>query len=61
VRLLKGEINCPEKEFIVKSALKGGDLNPKSYINKPMICIHCGYCAQFCPHGVLKLIGKESN
>ena len=30
-------------------------------VNKPMICIHCGYCAQFCPHGVLKLIGKESN
>ena len=21
--------------------------------NKPMICIHCGYCPQFCPHGVL--------
>jgi carbon-monoxide dehydrogenase iron sulfur subunit len=19
----------------------------------PMICIHCGYCLQFCPHGVL--------
>ena len=24
-------------------------------INKPMICVHCGYCVQFCPHGVLKL------
>ena len=24
-------------------------------INKPMICIHCGYCAQYCPHGVLTL------
>jgi len=23
------KINCPEKEFIVKSALKGGDLKPK--------------------------------
>jgi ferredoxin len=23
-------------------------------INKPMICIHCGYCTKFCPHGVLK-------
>jgi Fe-S-cluster-containing dehydrogenase component len=28
-------------------------------INKPMICIHCGYCTQFCPHGVLKLEKKE--
>jgi len=24
-------------------------------INKPMICVHCGYCVQFCPHGVLNL------
>ena len=24
-------------------------------INKPMICIHCGYCVGFCPHGVLEL------
>ena len=23
--------------------------------NKPMICVHCGYCTRFCPHGVLKL------
>ena len=23
--------------------------------NKPMICVHCGYCVQFCPHGVLGL------
>lgn len=22
-------------------------------INKPMICIHCGYCVHYCPHGVL--------
>lgn len=29
-------------------------------INKPMICIHCGYCARFCPHGVLKKARKES-
>jgi Fe-S-cluster-containing dehydrogenase component len=28
-------------------------------INKPMICVHCGYCIQFCPHGVLKLEKKE--
>jgi carbon-monoxide dehydrogenase iron sulfur subunit len=27
--------------------------------NKPMICIHCGYCAKFCPHGVLKKARKE--
>jgi len=24
-------------------------------VNKPLICIHCGYCADFCPHGVLKV------
>ncbi len=24
-------------------------------INKPLICVHCGYCAKYCPHGVLKL------
>ena len=23
--------------------------------NKPMICIQCGYCANFCPHGVLSV------
>ncbi len=22
--------------------------------SKPMICIHCGYCVRFCPHGVLE-------
>jgi carbon-monoxide dehydrogenase iron sulfur subunit len=22
-------------------------------IDKPMICIHCGYCVAYCPHGVL--------
>ena len=29
-------------------------------INKPMICIHCGYCVKFCPHGVLALEKKEA-
>ncbi len=24
-------------------------------INKPMICIHCGYCIDYCPHGVLTM------
>ena len=23
--------------------------------NKPLVCNYCGYCAQFCPHNVLKL------
>ena len=23
--------------------------------NKPMICEHCGYCANYCPYGVLEL------
>jgi len=27
--------------------------------NKPAICVHCGYCAKFCPHGVLALEEKE--
>jgi carbon-monoxide dehydrogenase iron sulfur subunit len=29
-------------------------------INKPMICIHCGYCVKFCPHKVLRLEKKEA-
>ena len=28
-------------------------------INKPMICVHCGYCVKFCPHGVLRLEKRE--
>lgn len=28
-------------------------------INKPMICSHCGYCAKYCPHDVLKLGDKD--
>ena len=23
--------------------------------NKPMICVHCGYCSRYCPHGVLSV------
>ena len=23
--------------------------------NKPIVCSHCGYCAEFCPYGVIKL------
>lgn len=26
-------------------------------INKPMICIHCGFCIDYCPHGVLTMEG----
>ncbi|OHD10126.1 MAG: [Fe-S]-binding protein [Spirochaetes bacterium GWC1_27_15] len=26
--------------------------------NRPMICIHCGYCVKYCPYGVLD-IDKE--
>jgi len=25
-------------------------------IDKPMICVHCGYCVRYCPHGVLTLV-----
>lgn len=27
--------------------------------NKPRICSHCGYCAKYCPHGVLELIANR--
>lgn len=27
--------------------------------NKPIICVHCGYCAKYCPHGVLRLEERE--
>ncbi len=30
-------------------------------INKPMICIHCGYCVNYCPHGVLAMIPTENH
>jgi Fe-S-cluster-containing dehydrogenase component len=23
--------------------------------NKPRICVHCGFCVKYCPHGVLEL------
>lgn len=29
--------------------------------NKPMICIHCGFCVNFCPHGVLGLKENRSS
>lgn len=22
---------------------------------KPVICVHCGYCANYCPYGVIKI------
>ncbi len=28
--------------------------------NKPMICVHCGICAKYCPHGVLVLEKKPA-
>jgi Fe-S-cluster-containing dehydrogenase component len=24
-------------------------------MNKPMICVHCGFCVSFCPYGVIRL------
>lgn len=27
--------------------------------NKPLICIHCGYCVRYCPHDVLRLEKNE--
>jgi carbon-monoxide dehydrogenase iron sulfur subunit len=31
-----------------------------SEINKPMICVHCGYCVDYCPHGVLELKERKA-
>ena len=28
-------------------------------IEKPLICIHCGYCADYCPHGVIAIREKK--
>lgn len=27
--------------------------------NKPLSCLHCGFCVKFCPYGVLDLKKKE--
>ena len=27
--------------------------------NKPMICVQCGYCVDFCPHGVIDVRDDE--
>jgi len=27
--------------------------------NKPLICRYCGYCARYCPYGVIELRGKS--
>jgi Fe-S-cluster-containing hydrogenase component 2 len=31
-----------------------------SEINKPMICIQCGFCVDFCPHGVLEMKERKA-
>jgi Fe-S-cluster-containing hydrogenase component 2 len=43
-----------------RDACKIGAIFWDEEINKPMICIHCGYCVRYCPHGVLKLEGKKA-
>jgi NAD-dependent dihydropyrimidine dehydrogenase PreA subunit len=30
-----------------------------SETNKPMICVQCGFCVDYCPHGVIELQEKE--
>jgi len=27
--------------------------------NRPMICVHCGVCARYCPYGVLEVQGSQ--
>jgi formate hydrogenlyase subunit 6/NADH:ubiquinone oxidoreductase subunit I len=27
---------------------------------KPIVCVYCGYCAQFCPHKVITLQEVEA-
>jgi Fe-S-cluster-containing dehydrogenase component len=57
VRLNRGEcIGCGN----CRDACLVGAIFWDEEANKPMICIHCGYCAKFCPHGVLKKARKES-
>jgi carbon-monoxide dehydrogenase iron sulfur subunit len=29
-------------------------------MNKPLICVHCGMCADFCPYSVIKLETAEA-
>lgn len=29
-------------------------------INKPAICVHCGYCADYCPYDVIEMQGTEA-
>lgn len=31
-----------------------------SEINKPMICIQCGFCVEFCPHGVIEMKERKA-
>ena len=38
-----------------REACKIGAIFWADECNKPMICTHCGYCGQYCPHGLLKL------
>jgi formate hydrogenlyase subunit 6/NADH:ubiquinone oxidoreductase subunit I len=28
--------------------------------NKPIICVYCGYCANYCPHDVIALEEMEA-
>jgi Fe-S-cluster-containing dehydrogenase component len=37
------------------SACMVGAVQWDDEINKPMICVHCGYCVGYCPHGVLAM------
>ena len=30
-----------------------------SETNKPMICIQCGFCVDYCPHSVIALVERE--
>jgi formate hydrogenlyase subunit 6/NADH:ubiquinone oxidoreductase subunit I len=34
-------------------------INFDSETKKPIICRHCGMCAQFCPHNCLQMIEAE--
>lgn len=36
-----------------------GAINWDEDKDKPIICRYCGYCAEFCPHGVIKLMEVE--
>ncbi|MFH1453149.1 MAG: 4Fe-4S dicluster domain-containing protein [Armatimonadota bacterium] len=30
-------------------------------MNKPLICLHCGYCTRYCPHRAIRIDKEDKN